>query len=751
MLEAGDQIDIWVVERALGSGGMGSVYRCHNRTAVRILAAVKVLEGNLRKYKEAEARFIREAEILFQLDHPNIVKVRNIRTDMDPPYLEMEFVEGDSLEARLRRGAINYELAVRFIEQMTGAVAYLHSRGVRHRDIKPANLLVKKDGNIKLVDFGLAMEADTERITQQGMTFGTVSYAPPEWISPDTLDPSQWDIYALGVVCYEMLTGDLAFPVSGQGSARQQAMQVIVGKQGHAPMDPGEEFHNDVRQLVMDMSHSDPKKRIRTAAEAHRRAKLLSTRMKRESGVTLMPGGFEDEESPSIVVDAPHPGQRPSHNPSTWVTATGAPGRDGVPVLPADFGESNAPTRNQFKLAPEPESAAHAPTDVSAPKGRTGTYVAMASIGVILMACVAVVLLIVGLWTQIGPSGTARGLEVVVTGLPPGSPVSIMLGNQIPNSNNGFIYAFNSAPFGANELTWVQGERCNLTDCPGLDCPPWCFTKTMDIAVEEGTGTFTLTVDLTPPPKRRVRVTTAGLEKEWDLDFELGGTEGRVVSGGVVFDDMEPGQYDLTAVVGSCPPQALGCWPKGECPDGCGAYRDKLVVPWGSDEYSWPLDMTDPKPGKATIASPSPSPGGAAPSPSPSSGGRKAGAPVTNSQFSSWLSSHADWQHDAAIAAGRADKNYLQGWEGTTPKPGTAGGPATNVSWFAAAAYCKNRGGLASVEAQPHRWTESASQPYVEWRVEGGKAAWRGSDGRSSSKGISLKTGNGVTGFRCSK
>ena len=222
MLQPGDQIDIWVVERALGAGGMGSVYRCHNRHAKRILAAIKVLEVSLRRIPGAEARFIREAEILFQLEHPNIVKVRNVRTDVDPPYLEMEFVEGRSLENILAHGALEPGRALHIATQLCDAIRYLHSKGIRHRDIKPANVLLDGD-RAKLVDFGLAVEAGMSRITEEGMTFGTVSYAPPEWIDPERLNPTKWDLYALGVVMYEMLTGTVAFPVSHQGSVRQQA------------------------------------------------------------------------------------------------------------------------------------------------------------------------------------------------------------------------------------------------------------------------------------------------------------------------------------------------------------------------------------------------------------------------------------------------------------------------------------------------------------------------------------------------
>ena len=101
MFKPGDTIDAWTVERQLGSGGMGSVYLCRNRGARRILAAVKVLDSRLDASPKVRARFVREAELLFSLQHPNIVKVRNVRMDATPPYLEMEFVEGPNLDAVL--------------------------------------------------------------------------------------------------------------------------------------------------------------------------------------------------------------------------------------------------------------------------------------------------------------------------------------------------------------------------------------------------------------------------------------------------------------------------------------------------------------------------------------------------------------------------------------------------------------------------------------------------------------------------
>ena len=211
-MQAGDEIDVWVVDEAIGAGGMASVYRCHNRDAPRILAAVKVLEQSLQASSDANARFVREAEILFHLDHPNVVRVRNVRMGHDPPFIEMEYIEGESLDRRIRTSEVRLGQALKWMAQIASAVAYLHSQEVRHRDIKPANLIIDDSDNVKLVDFGLATETGVTQITRDGIHFGTVSYAPPEWVDPAQLDPVQWDLYAIGVVFYELLTRKRAFP-----------------------------------------------------------------------------------------------------------------------------------------------------------------------------------------------------------------------------------------------------------------------------------------------------------------------------------------------------------------------------------------------------------------------------------------------------------------------------------------------------------------------------------------------------------
>ncbi|MBM4368937.1 MAG: serine/threonine protein kinase, partial [Deltaproteobacteria bacterium] len=275
MFTPNEAIDIWIVERALGQGGMGSVYRCHNRDARRILAAIKVLDYGLKRSPKARARFVREAEILCALDHPNIVKARNVRLDVDPPYIEMEFVEATSLERRIGEGRLDAQWVLGALKQLAGALEYMHGRGIRHRDIKPSNVLARDDGTVVLVDFGIATEEDGSTLTDQGSAMGSVAYVPPEWVLLSRPDPVKWDLYALGVVAYEALSGQAAFETPSGGMNAQRFHQVLQAKQNHAPLDPGGQVPVGLRAVVRDLTRSKPEDRLETAAELSRRLGLV--------------------------------------------------------------------------------------------------------------------------------------------------------------------------------------------------------------------------------------------------------------------------------------------------------------------------------------------------------------------------------------------------------------------------------------------------------------------------------------------
>ena len=699
MLVAGDQIDVWIVERALGSGGMGSVYRCRNRNANRISAAVKVLDSDLRRFPEAEARFIREAEILFRLDHPNIVKVRNVRTDLDPPFLEMEFVEGESLEDRLRRGPIPLGEAVLLFAQLVSALAYLHASGVRHRDIKPANVLVKSDGQLKLVDFGLAMEAEATRLTQNGLAFGTVSYAPPEWLAPETLDAARWDVYAAGVVFHEMLTGELAFPVLGIGSARQQAAQVIFAKQGHAPLDPGPAFPGGLRELIGDATCSDAAKRI-------------------------------------------------ADGPTLWARL-----RSAVPALELPSGWNTAPVPRAQRPAgttplPEgPSSPTHSVQVAREPPARTGRRIAWivgVAAGLGALAVAAVVAISLGVWF-LSSRSAPQPREVVarVAGLPADMPFTVKLNGVEPHTRNQSECRF-SAPPGPGLLTWTVGEGC-AAGCPGQGCPAWCSVGEQAIELPIGSEPFEVAVAVRPPTPRRVDVALPPLDAATPVAVVLGkraalreGTEMRIA-------DVPPGEHAIEASIGTCPPDARGCFPDRSCPRACLSYVGTLIVPLGDGPWRAPLDLSPaPEPERAPAGGPAPA---VAAQPRPEAAprsGRGAGGIITMAQFASWLAGNPEWQPEQLAVSG-----YLPGWSAATPPAGSApGAPVLALTWAAARAYCSDRGGLPSIDAEPTTWT---GEPQLEWRKSAdGKYAHRFNDGEAGTAGHTNRPLRGV-GFRCAR
>jgi predicted Ser/Thr protein kinase len=219
--------DLELIER-IGEGGMGVVYRARQKKLDRIVA-VKVLpprEGESTQFAE---RFTREARALARLEHGNIVRVYEFGEADGLYYLVLEFVDGLNLRELSRERAIEPAEALAIVPQICSALQYAHDRGVVHRDIKPENILVGRDGSVKITDFGLAKllnrAAGDPTLTRQGQVMGTLNYMAPEQIeTPNDVD-HRADIYALGVVFYEMLTGELPL---GKFSPPSERVQVDV-------------------------------------------------------------------------------------------------------------------------------------------------------------------------------------------------------------------------------------------------------------------------------------------------------------------------------------------------------------------------------------------------------------------------------------------------------------------------------------------------------------------------------------------
>ncbi|MEW4570495.1 protein kinase [Tautonia sp. JC769] len=227
----------------LGSGGMSSVFRAvHDSSGYEV--ALKVLPRYLAKNPTLLQRFLREAQSAEALEHPNIVSIYDRGAENGRHYLVLEFVDGSDLHDLVRQhGPMSVVDALRIVREAAQGLLYAASKGVIHRDIKPANILMSREGAVKLIDLGLALqsESEDERVTRHGTTVGTVDYMSPEQARDSRAANEQSDIYSLGCTLYYLLTG---FPPFAGGHIADKLRR-------HATQPPP-----DVRQLRPDVPRS---------------------------------------------------------------------------------------------------------------------------------------------------------------------------------------------------------------------------------------------------------------------------------------------------------------------------------------------------------------------------------------------------------------------------------------------------------------------------------------------------------------
>src|SRR2546425_2827757 len=201
--------DRYLLQSRIGSGGMATIYRARDLEMDRDVA-VKMLREVYSTDPKFVKRFQREARAASALQHPNIVQVYDYGQTDGNYYIVMELVEGTDLRRYLKsRVVLDIDRAVIIAHDVALGLGAAHRRGIVHRDVKPQNVLVGRDGSIKLTDFGIASvykDINDERLTTTGMTLGTVQYYPPEQAQGDIVNPAA-DVYSLGIVMYEMLTG----------------------------------------------------------------------------------------------------------------------------------------------------------------------------------------------------------------------------------------------------------------------------------------------------------------------------------------------------------------------------------------------------------------------------------------------------------------------------------------------------------------------------------------------------------------
>src|SRR5579871_6554860 len=270
-LTSGTRLGLYEIRSALGAGGMGEVYRATDTKLGRDVA-LKVLPAEMAQDSERLGRFRREAKVLAQLDHPNIVTIYSVEESDGIHFLTMQLVEGIPLDRLISSGGASIEQIVEIAGALADALAAAHEKGIVHRDLKPANVMITNDGRVKVLDFGLAKDVRPEVAsdatltsaghTQAGIVMGTPAYMSPEQVAGRTLD-HRTDIFSLGVVLHEMATGTR--PFEGKSSAELASAILRDSPQPVTELRP--ELPLDLARVIRRCLEKDPRHRIQTARD----------------------------------------------------------------------------------------------------------------------------------------------------------------------------------------------------------------------------------------------------------------------------------------------------------------------------------------------------------------------------------------------------------------------------------------------------------------------------------------------------
>ncbi len=259
------QLGDFELERKVGQGGMGEVWLARQLSLDRPVA-VKVLPRSLATQENFIERFQREAKAAASLVHPNVIQIYAYGIDEGTPYFAMEYVEGEDLQQRMRRSQLDWAEIVDMMIGVGSALSIAHEKGIIHRDIKPSNVMLDKTGLVKVMDFGLAKATsggpEAKSLTSAGLIMGTPNYLSPEQGRGDPLD-GRSDLYSLGIVLYELMTGSLPF--------RADTPAGLIFKHVYEPPPPPLEVNPDLPPFLVEMTlkllEKDPDDRYSNAAE----------------------------------------------------------------------------------------------------------------------------------------------------------------------------------------------------------------------------------------------------------------------------------------------------------------------------------------------------------------------------------------------------------------------------------------------------------------------------------------------------
>ncbi|MCA9906049.1 MAG: serine/threonine protein kinase, partial [Anaerolineae bacterium] len=263
MTLVGTRLGPYEIIEEIGKGGMATVYRAYQPSIGRFVA-LKIIHRAIASDSKALERFQREARLIARLEHPHLLPVYDYNGEHDPPYIVMRYLEGGTLKDALEAGAIPLTDTVHILRQVSAALDYAHRQGVIHRDIKPSNVLIDTEGNAFLMDFGIARLVESESgITQTGFAVGTPTYMSPEQgMGLHNVD-GRSDIYALGIVLFQMLVGRA--PFEGENAMAIIMQQIQTPSPNVSELNP--ELQPEIDEVVKRALEKQPDERYQTATE----------------------------------------------------------------------------------------------------------------------------------------------------------------------------------------------------------------------------------------------------------------------------------------------------------------------------------------------------------------------------------------------------------------------------------------------------------------------------------------------------
>ena len=265
MINKGELIDNrYKIVKSIGEGGMANVYLAWD-TILEREVAVKILRGDLADDEKFIRRFQREANSASSLRHPNIVEMYDVGEDEGKYFIVMEYVDGKTLKSLIKkRGSLNLTESIDIMMQLTSGIACAHDSYIIHRDIKPQNVMILEDGRVKITDFGIAMALNQNELTQTNSVMGSVHYLPPEQASGSG-STIKSDIYSLGILMFELLTGKVPF----KGDNAVEIAIKHMRDQIPSVCDINNKIPQSVENIILKACAKNPKNRYETVADMH--------------------------------------------------------------------------------------------------------------------------------------------------------------------------------------------------------------------------------------------------------------------------------------------------------------------------------------------------------------------------------------------------------------------------------------------------------------------------------------------------